>query len=570
MNMIPYVNEPALYPWKPEMTVGLATVVDPKDRDIFFADTTASVIATPGTPVASIFPVKQRGPELFTGQNMLVENGAGGAVFEVDQASRKVTITTAGSNSGYPRINFNIGFVVGKYYEVKGRLLKTGDQVGAGNQVRLNSAGSANNIPVDNVTGVFSGIQVAASNLLNIITNGSITGSITVGELSVKEVIGPFYIQPVVANRSMLARLPASGKRNILTHTENMLNSATWGSNNNATPFEKDGGIVGFVETTATAGHFVTQPHDYPGTRTLRCKVRYLRNGQVRHVRFESRVGAVFSAVFVDLVTGAHSNNMSSAIQTNVTALEDGWFRITITYTGDAPSGGRNFAFFSATVPNGSGVNYTGDGVSGLEFKEIQQEAGTIATPYQKVGPAFDVTEAGVPDVWSLYGEGLTSFISTVDNLTFNASGASFAVAMQSEVKTDGPSGADRVFGCNRDGSSFHNFLLALRPNNASASHSVSWRTAEGLHNASLQTVLNKTKPFAVIGTVSPDGVRAYLDNTLVATSPGAPAGQITSPLTIGSTLQPWNFYGGMFFTRALEAPERSAVNKWLKERLPA
>ena len=48
---------------------------------------------------------------------------------------------------------------------------------------------------------------------------------------------------------------------------------------------------------------------------------------------------------------------------------------------------------------------YTGDGVSAIEVRYPQLEAGIINSPYQRVGVDADVTEGGKRDLWHLYND---------------------------------------------------------------------------------------------------------------------------------------------------------------------
>src|SRR5690606_5076951 len=84
-----------------------------------------------------------------------------------------------------------------------------------------------------------------------------------------------------------------------------------------------------------------------------------------------------------------------------VTQLEDGWWRVVAKFTPPENETllGGNFALF-ALVNNST--SYEGDGVSGPEFRNIQEEAGTVDTPYQRTTDTF---LAPAPDHLTLTGD---------------------------------------------------------------------------------------------------------------------------------------------------------------------
>jgi len=139
------------------------------------------------------------GAELFANQPSTIEAGTGGAVYTHNAATRSVTITTAGTVNGYPRLSVNLGLVTGEHYLVQGKI--TGN--GKVNGLRLATSGGVNQLNYDPLTGVFSGIQIATAPVINVLADGTQTGTLTVSELSVKKLNGVHAYQSTSAQRPL-------------------------------------------------------------------------------------------------------------------------------------------------------------------------------------------------------------------------------------------------------------------------------------------------------------------------------------------------------------------------------
>jgi hypothetical protein len=95
-----------------------------------------------------------------------------------------------------------------------------------------------------------------------------------------------------------------------------------------------------------------------------------------------------------------------------ITAAANGFYRITITSTLAAASGGSFLWLMdSGTAPRGG--NYTGNGTSGTYIWGAQLETGSTATAYQRVTTQYDVTEAGVQSLSYLSFDGVDDFLVT-------------------------------------------------------------------------------------------------------------------------------------------------------------
>ena len=90
----------------------------------------------------------------------------------------------------------------------------------------------------------------------------------------------------------------------------------------------------------------------------------------------------------VDLVAGTITNNTGYYSNRSVTPLGDGFYLVKFT------SAIAAWGSFTISLSNGSTDTYVGDGVSGVYVGALQMEAGSVATPYQRVNTATDYTGA--------------------------------------------------------------------------------------------------------------------------------------------------------------------------------
>lgn len=366
---------------------------DASALDTMFIERSGAITpAYAGSPVGMMLDKRlTKGAELYTGQTMSVDQGAAGTEFAVDQSLRKVEVTKAGANPTYPRINFNLGLVPDKYYIVRGRMAKTGDTPYPQN-IRLNTIGSDNNLTTNTVTGEFYGIQKAGSVFINFMMNGTLLGSLSIVELSVKEMIHPIAIASTDAARPTLARMPKTGRRNLLTYTEDLT----------ASPWAAVSVIKSANNLVATA---VSSQHRIDRTITVPIGAIYsaiVKSAGLRYVgvRFDN------DYTWFDLTTGTIIGNTNG--NAGIAAIDGGSFKIWATNANTEKTVLRVNISDIVYVNNA----FVGDGVSGVEIHTQQLEIGGVVTPYQKVTNAFDVTEAGVPDVWSMEYDGVDDYMT--------------------------------------------------------------------------------------------------------------------------------------------------------------
>ena len=243
----------------------------------------------------------------------------------------------------------------------------------------------------------------------------------------VDPVSGLTFVPPTDAARAVLRREPVGGVRNLLARTEEFDN-AYW-DKANATVSQVDGPAWSL---TAEAGTDIVpairRSGDVGPVDTWRIgSVEIRPQGHSRFVcAFNSTLNnnnAAGGATVVEL-TGAGSVVATVANDAQVEPLEGGWYRVTILRNGTGFGTPRRFAVSiarpDATSPDDVAWSPTGGEGGEIRFPQYEsvEDDATLSarTPYQRVGNANDITEAGVPSVLYLRGDGIDDgYRSTAD-----------------------------------------------------------------------------------------------------------------------------------------------------------
>jgi hypothetical protein len=199
----------------------------------------------------------------------------------------------------------------------------------------------------------------------------------------------------------------------LLTFTEQFDNAAWSKANATVTAnaaVAPDGTMTAdkLVEDNATAIHFLgsasTPVTNTPYTASVYVKAAE-RTWCVVRFGFQNIGG-----IWINLATGQKGQDQSGGVTSfSIVDAGNGWWRISIT---DTPLSG-NFGI-GVDLASADGVSsYTGNGTSGILLWGAQLELGSVATAYQRVGTAFDVTEAGVRSLSYLSFDGVDDFLVT-------------------------------------------------------------------------------------------------------------------------------------------------------------
>jgi hypothetical protein len=267
---------------------------------------------------------------------------------------------------------------------------------------------------------------------------------------------GNHATQSITSARPILGRVPASGRRNLLVQTEAIISLNGWTINGTGVvknyPSESVDGIE--VSRTVTGlGFSVSFTRNVALTGAT---AGLIFTGQIRarSVSGPTQVRLVFIET-----GGANADEQTNITDLNLTS-DFQTFTITRTINRNDRTAIR---FFMAS-------DTTGDYV--VDFVKPQLELGSTATPYQRVGSTFDVTEAGQPDNFYLSFDGIDDFLSIAsfdpafDKVQVFAGVRKLSDANRASIVT-GPDLSDYTFSLESPGFAnayeFANIMSALR-----------------------------------------------------------------------------------------------------------
>lgn len=225
-------------------------------------------------------------------------------------------------------------------------------------------------------------------------------------DLSGNGVTGP---QSVSTARPIMGRVPRTGQRNLLTWTEDLSNPA-WVKN---LTFSEEGIVAPDGVSTAYKviegditpinGHGITQ---VIGSTTENYRISVYAKAAERSILMIERGygGSNKDTAIFDLSSGTVLRDIPRVAPVEIEHVGDGWYRCSCRMIVAGDSLRSCFRILQGWTPGDpespSETTYEGDGVSGLYLWGAQVElTPNYTTPYQRVGNAYDITEAGVPSV---------------------------------------------------------------------------------------------------------------------------------------------------------------------------
>ena len=237
----------------------------------------------------------------------------------------------------------------------------------------------------------------------------------TVARINDKSGRGNHATQATAASRPTYGVVPQGGRRNLLERTEEFDNAywtktaVTVSTNTSATTDSVGSNTADVVsETTNTAFHFVELQTAISFAATQYTFTAYLKQGTQRYAGIHINDGTA-RGCSIDLQTGTLGTPYGSATASRV-VLANGWYRLTVTATVSATASGQVAIYMSNS---NSLASYAGNTANNIYIWGAQLETGSTATAYQRVGSAFDVTEAGVPSLSYLSFDGVDDFLVT-------------------------------------------------------------------------------------------------------------------------------------------------------------
>ena len=555
---------------------------DPSDLTTLFQDSAgATPVTAAGQSVGLLLDKSQGlvlGPELVTngdfsggatGWTLAASATVSGGALNVNSVTTENFCVSTGVIPATSRtylISFDVTRTSGAFSVFVG-------QVAAANQLfgtQVNTGGAKRGY-------VLYGLPGGASNTIIFRAEGGFVGSID--NVSVRELPGNHATQSNAAQRPTYGVVPATGRRNLLTFSEQFDNAA-WPklsatvSANAATAPDGTTTADNLVETATTAGHGFQFLSAYTGTGQRTNSIYVKANGRNRVALGFSTSGGVIanlSAVF-DIANGTIITP-PNPIEGSATITSDGsgWFRISVTLLLGGASTDR-FALNTLRDSDTAPVSYLGDGTSGVLVWGAQGETGTTATAYQRVVSAFDVTEAGVASCSYL------SFDGTDDGmLTGNIVPGTDKAQVFAGVRLVSAAGSGVLAEMSTNSDSTNGTLSVWRPSSGGGSQ---WymqsRGTGGVSVSASGYPAPSTNVFAGTSDIAGDSLIIRVDGTQVGSSTAdqGTGSFTTQPLYIGrrgGTTIPFN--GQIFglivrFGTNLSAATVTATETWLGQRV--
>ena len=321
-----------------------------------------------------------------------------------------------------------------------------GDRLSPATQVRVPNDGT--------LSGRASGVIFAGTGTGAI---GSASGALTIDNISIRELPGNHATQTAPDARPILARVPETGRRNLLERTEEF-DDVAWTKINSITidndvVIAPDGKLTGdkLVESTSAGSQLVLQGFTSSSGTTYSASV-FLKKADRGFALVYLANGFPDSGISVNLTTGDVTAAVGSPINPTSEDFGNGWFRVSFSEVADSTTTIASMNIYASVDGLWANRQYTGDGASGIYIYGAQLETGSTATDYQKVVSEYDVTEAGVTSLDYLSFDGADDEIVSTESIDLSDPSYAMLAALKS-ISFDGqmfttdlsPTGARRA-----------------------------------------------------------------------------------------------------------------------------
>lgn len=385
---------------------------DPSDLSAQFQDVGGTTAAAVGQPTGLVLDKSKGlvlGPELRGNGVVGLQGAATAATFNTSTGAGTLT-RVDGSNQSY--VTWTT-LASGSFYKIT--ITNTG-AVG----LFLRSGGIASGAPtfVNPSQTITAYIPASGSSItISALANGS--GAFTI--VSFKSIAGNHITAPAATNRPTLSRMPSVGLRNILS------NSGFVGGLSGSTGTNPTGWTSGGTGTPAVTYAASSEFGGQSFTITT-------ANSSDRFWLTQTLTGAINTSYTISAVvdySSASSYQLSQLINW-VTAPAGSTFSYlldgaSVAGTTVMPNGRHTVAaIVSVGSTSGSIVFRIGSGLAGpinvsATYQAPQLEIGTSRTAYQRVSSAYDVTQAGVPDLYYWAFDGTDDYFVS-GNIDFSGS----------------------------------------------------------------------------------------------------------------------------------------------------
>ena len=240
----------------------------------------------------------------------------------------------------------------------------------------------------------------------------------TFDNISVRELAGNHEVAVSDAKRGVYGWMPKTGKRNLLTYTEQFDNAA-WVKTAASVPATNGTAPDG----TATADtlredgtnntHVAQQNPSASALTAYTISIYFKREAGTRnaYIQVNNNITGTGGACFAwfDLTGSGTASSVTDLVPgftstgASITSVGSGWYRCAIRLT--TISGTTSLGVYLGAY--NAARSYTGDGTSGILIWGAQLETGSTATAYQRVVSQYDITEAGVPTCYYVQADGV-------------------------------------------------------------------------------------------------------------------------------------------------------------------
>jgi hypothetical protein len=310
---------------------------------------------------------------------------------------------------------------VGVTYVVEGTIVSFSGGAFRGIRKADNSGASVNVVTLISNTGSTKQMfaATAATTFIVIQLNGTAAAdSITVDNISVKELPGNHAVANSDAARGIYGIEPVGGRRNLLTFTEQFDNAA-WAKENvsivSSTANSPVGNATATVirETATTSNHTIswqggggltTVTGDYQFTVRVKPDGRDVVTLSFSTGAPNNYSSATFSLLGSGSVTQTNTAGALTSARSGAISLDaEGFYLCQLSVTVSAGTGrflGISTSDTTTFTPDAYGrKSFAGSASFGILIWGAQLETGSTATAYQRVTTQYDVTEAGVPSL---------------------------------------------------------------------------------------------------------------------------------------------------------------------------
>lgn len=220
------------------------------------------------------------------------------------------------------------------------------------------------------------------------------------------------------AKRGVYGWMPKTGRRNLLTYTEQFDNAAWTKSfaNTVADSTNNPNGVATGDTVRLNAGTslitpalglftnaapYVSEPTSSSLTAAAHTYSLYVKGGVgLTHVQLRVGTTATLNPAVSSMVVRLSDGVVIDGVGT-VTNIGAGWFRVSMPFTASAAVHHCGIWFWNSTSIASAA------GTEGIYVWGAQLEVGSTATAYQRVASQYDITEAGVPTCYYVQADGV-------------------------------------------------------------------------------------------------------------------------------------------------------------------